>query len=76
VLHVRIYCPVDALYVDPDCEQPHGITPAEALGTGSVGQYRRDSGWGEWRKHPHYRNASGMMDRIFAHARRVQSPNA
>lgn len=48
----ELYCPADALFVWPDCETPAGITAAgitadQALASGQLGAFRRDSGWGE-----------------------------
>ena len=50
----ELYCPVDALYVAPDCEGPTpGLDPAQLIAAGLVGQFRRDSGWGKNRQdHP------------------------
>ncbi|WP_131786943.1 4Fe-4S dicluster domain-containing protein [Protofrankia symbiont of Coriaria ruscifolia] len=62
----EIYCPVDALFVDPDCDGPVEVSPAEIAATDWPGQYRRDSGWGRWR-HVHH-NESWRMGTIFAEA--------
>ncbi|HEV7965741.1 MAG TPA: ferredoxin family protein [Actinoplanes sp.] len=63
----ELHCPVDALYVDPDCETPRPADPAAVAATDWPAQYRRDSGWGRWRgTHP---NESWRMDAIFAAAR-------
>ncbi len=62
----EIYCPVDALFVDPDCEGPVEVGEAEIAATDWPGQYRRDSGWGRWR-HVHS-NESWRMGPIFAAA--------
>ena len=43
----ELYCPADALFVWPDCEALAGITPEQALASGQLGAFRRDSGWGE-----------------------------
>jgi NAD-dependent dihydropyrimidine dehydrogenase PreA subunit len=69
----ELYCPTDALYVAPDCEQPVNVSVEEVVASGWLGQFRRDSGWGEWRKQPEYRNQSWLMDRIFARARAMEN---
>ncbi|WP_213878605.1 ferredoxin family protein [Pseudomonas sp. dw_358] len=65
----ELYCSADALYVGPDCEQPEGITEAQALASGTLGQYRRHSGWGEWAGH--YRNLQWRMGEVFQRARKT-----
>jgi NAD-dependent dihydropyrimidine dehydrogenase PreA subunit len=62
----ELHCPVDALYVDPDCENPRPPDPSVVAAADWPGQYRRDSGWGRWRGTP---NESWRMDGIFAAAR-------
>ena len=66
----EIYCPADALFVDPDCDRPHP-TDAAAV-TPLLGQYRRESGWGEWADT--YRNEHWRMGEIFARARALAPP--
>jgi NAD-dependent dihydropyrimidine dehydrogenase PreA subunit len=64
----ELYCPVDALYVAPDCEAPTpGLDPARLSAAGLIGQYRRDSGWGEWADR--HANEHWRMEEIFARAR-------
>ncbi|PRY21625.1 4Fe-4S dicluster domain-containing protein [Pseudosporangium ferrugineum] len=63
----ELHCPVDALYVDPDCENPRPADPAAIAATDWPGQYRRDSGWGRWRGR--HADESWRMDGIFAIAR-------
>jgi len=61
----ELYCPVDAIYVGPNCERPEPVT-AEAIAP-LLGRFRRDSGWGEWAAtvpNEHWR-----MGEIFARAR-------
>jgi NAD-dependent dihydropyrimidine dehydrogenase PreA subunit len=66
----ELYCEADALYVAPDCEGPTpGLDPAALLAAGLVGQYRRDSGWGEWAVR--YANEHWRMEEIFARGRGV-----
>jgi NAD-dependent dihydropyrimidine dehydrogenase PreA subunit len=63
----ELHCPVDALYVDPDCETPRPADPTAVAATDWPAQYRRDSGWGRWRGT--HSNESWRMDAIFAAAR-------
>lgn len=65
----ELYCPADALYVAPDCEQSEQVDAAEILQTRWLGVFRRDSGWGEWAGDPRYSNEHWQMDRVFARAR-------
>jgi NAD-dependent dihydropyrimidine dehydrogenase PreA subunit len=61
----ELYCPADAIYVGPNCEQAEP-TSAEAVAP-LLGCFRRDSGWGEWSAtvpNEHWR-----MGEIFARAR-------
>ncbi len=65
----ELYCPVDALYVDPDCEAPATVDPEDIKRSGRLGQYRRDSGWGEWAADGLYPNEHWRMEEMFAAAR-------
>ncbi|CAM3921704.1 Ferredoxin [Pseudomonas reidholzensis] len=65
----ELYCASDALYVHPDCEKPVSLDPDQVLGSGLLGQYRRDSGWDEWAADPRYDNQHWRMEEIFALAR-------
>src|SRR4051794_5921639 len=69
----EMYCRTYAANVHPDCEKAVGLTPAEGVAAGFLGQFRRDSRWGEWRTEPRYRNALWLMDRIFGRARSTAS---
>jgi NAD-dependent dihydropyrimidine dehydrogenase PreA subunit len=69
----ELYCPADALYVAPDCEQSVEVDETEILQSGWLGVFRRDSGWGEWANDPRYSNEHWQMDRVFARARRPAS---
>jgi NAD-dependent dihydropyrimidine dehydrogenase PreA subunit len=42
----ELYCPADAIYVDPDCAAPRVVTAADARSAPTLGQYRRHAGWG------------------------------
>jgi len=71
----ELYCPEDALFVGPDAEAVEGFDPATVAASGLLGQYRRDSGWGEWAGDPRYANQHWRMESIFARARAaVQKP--
>lgn len=65
----ELYCPADALFVAPDCGGPVAVDAAAVLASGSLGRYRRDSGWGEHRNDPDHANESWRMDDVFARAR-------
>lgn len=69
----ELYCPSDAIYVHPNCEQPVAVNPDEVLASGLLGQYRRDSGWGEWASDPRFANQHWRMEEIFALARQSTS---
>ncbi|EJL24055.1 ferredoxin [Caulobacter sp. AP07] len=63
----ELYCPADALFVWPDCEAPVGITAQQALASGQLGAFRRDSGWGEHAAS--FTNQHWRMGSIFERAR-------
>jgi NAD-dependent dihydropyrimidine dehydrogenase PreA subunit len=63
----ELYCPADALFVWPDCEAPAGITADQALASGQLGAFRRDSGWGEHAAT--FTNQHWRMGSIFERAR-------
>jgi NAD-dependent dihydropyrimidine dehydrogenase PreA subunit len=65
----ELYCPADALYVTPDCDRKVAVDEAQIVASGWLGQYRRDSGWGEFRGDPAHANESWRMDEVFARAR-------
>lgn len=65
----ELYCPADALFVGADCKRAEAVSPAEAEEAGWLGQFRRDSGWGEWAEDPRCSNQHWRMDSVFAHAR-------
>jgi len=52
----ELYCDVDALYVGADGRKAEPLGAAEVLATPSLGQYRRDSAWGEWAQDPRYKS--------------------
>lgn len=41
----ELYCPVDALYVDPDAEAVHNLTAAVVHEGNLFGSYRKAIGW-------------------------------
>jgi NAD-dependent dihydropyrimidine dehydrogenase PreA subunit len=63
----ELYCPADAIYVAPCCDGPSPTDLATAARL--AGQFRRESGWGEWADDPRYANEHWRMDEIFARAR-------
>ncbi len=65
----ELYCPADALFVWPGIEAPVGITAAQALESGQVGAFRRDSGWGEHAAR--FSDQHWRMGAIFERARRL-----
>jgi NAD-dependent dihydropyrimidine dehydrogenase PreA subunit len=65
----ELYCPADALFVGADCERLQALSPAEVEAAGWLGQFRRDSGWGEWADDPRYRNQHWLMDSVFSRAK-------
>jgi len=69
----ELYCTADALFVGPDCDHPAAVDATPILESGWLGQFRRDSGWGEWSNDPRYRNEHWRMDQIFARARAMTS---
>jgi NAD-dependent dihydropyrimidine dehydrogenase PreA subunit len=65
----ELYCPADALYVAPAYEPAGDIDAETVLASGRLGQYRRDSGWGEWADDPRHSDEHWRMGSIFARAR-------
>ncbi|WP_029917156.1 ferredoxin family protein [Caulobacter sp. UNC358MFTsu5.1] len=63
----ELHCASDALFVWPDCEAPAGITAAQALASGQLGAFRRNSGWGEHAAT--HSNQHWRMGSIFERAR-------
>ena len=63
----ELHCPADALFVWPDCEAPAGITADQALASGQLGAFRRDSGWDEHAAT--HSNQHWRMGSIFERAR-------
>jgi len=63
----ELYCGADALYVAPECDGPENVVPERVQQT--LGQFRRESGWDEWRDDPRYANEHWRMDQVFARAR-------
>jgi NAD-dependent dihydropyrimidine dehydrogenase PreA subunit len=63
----ELYCEADALYVAPNVEQPAPLSEAEAIASGTLGDYRRDSGWHEWQGV--YPNLFWRQGELFSRAR-------
>jgi NAD-dependent dihydropyrimidine dehydrogenase PreA subunit len=47
----EVYCPVDALYVDPDPARVYGLTVEKVKESQSFGSYRRSIGWAKETRH-------------------------
>ncbi|WP_159918059.1 4Fe-4S dicluster domain-containing protein [Pantoea sp. 18069] len=63
----ELYCSADALFVAPDCTGPTPLDAEQVRAAGLPGQFRRDSGWGEFAaSHP---NQHWRMDQVFRMAR-------
>lgn len=63
----ELYCPADALYVDPDCEGPRPQDVDFIRQSGLLGQFRRQSGWGDQpEQNP---NLHWRMESVFQRAR-------
>jgi NAD-dependent dihydropyrimidine dehydrogenase PreA subunit len=68
----ELYCTSDALYVAPNAERATPVNEAEILASGLLGEYRRDSGWDEWRDlHP---NLFWRQGELFARGRQKSAP--
>ena len=46
----ELYCPVDALFVAPDADDPVALTEQSVNDRGLLGTYREVVGWGEGRQ--------------------------
>ena len=66
----ELYCQADALYVAPDWDREVSIDAKAALATGTVGQYRRHSGWDEWETE--FSNDQWLMETVFRRAARAE----
>jgi NAD-dependent dihydropyrimidine dehydrogenase PreA subunit len=62
----ELYCRADALYVAPDWDRAVTLDPEAVLASGTVGQYRRHSGWDEWADL--YPNEQWLMETVFRRA--------
>jgi NAD-dependent dihydropyrimidine dehydrogenase PreA subunit len=62
----ELYCRADALYVAPDWDRRAPIEAEAALAGGTLGQYRRHSGWDEWDEA--YPNEQWLMETVFRRA--------
>lgn len=70
----ELYCPADALYVDPDCEAPAQVDAQAVRDAGHAAVFRRNSGWGRHSGDPAYPNLHWRMDQVFARAREMLAP--
>jgi len=62
----ELHCPVDALYVAPDCDAVLGVTQAEAKASGHLGRFKLLSGWGA--NPEQYPDAHWRMGAVFERA--------
>jgi NAD-dependent dihydropyrimidine dehydrogenase PreA subunit len=62
----ELYCQDDALYVHPDSNHVHRTSAADAVASGTLGQYRRHSGWDEWEDQ--FPNEQWRMELVFRQA--------
>ncbi|WP_342363100.1 ferredoxin family protein [Terrarubrum flagellatum] len=62
----ELYCQEDALYVGPHADRPEPVDAATIVTAGLLGQYRRDSGWDEWKDI--YPNEQWRMETVFRRA--------
>ncbi len=67
----ELYCPADAIYVDPGCEVPVRMDPELARNAPTRGHFRRDSGWDEWGAGGRFPNEHWMMEEMFVAARKL-----
>ena len=64
--HCELYCQADALYVAPDYARSVETDVATVLASGTIGQYRRHSGWHEYSDT--YPNEQWLMETVFRRA--------
>jgi len=64
--HCELYCRADALYVAPDFDSAVEVDPEAVVAAGTLGQYRRHSGWDEWANE--YPNEQWLMETVFRRA--------
>lgn len=62
----ELYCRADALYVEPNRTRVVAVTEDEARATGTLGRFRRHSGWDEWADA--YPNEQWVMETVFRRA--------
>lgn len=65
----ELYCPGDAIYVAPDCENHTSVDKDAILASGLLGEFRRNHGWDEWSGDPRYPNDHWRMESVFLRAR-------
>jgi NAD-dependent dihydropyrimidine dehydrogenase PreA subunit len=62
----ELYCRADALYVAPDWDRTVAPDPNAVLASGTLGQYRKHSGWDEWADQ--FPNEQWLMETVFRRA--------
>ncbi len=62
----ELYCRADAIYVDPNADDRVPVSAADVLASGSLGQYRKHSGWDEWADQ--FPNNQWLMETVFRRA--------
>jgi NAD-dependent dihydropyrimidine dehydrogenase PreA subunit len=62
----ELYCRADAIYVDPNADSRVPVSTSDAVASGSLGQYRKHSGWDEWADQ--FPNNQWLMETVFRRA--------
>ena len=65
----ELHCRADAIFVGANCETFGLVTEEQARAGGTLGQYRRTSGWHEFEGDPAYADEHWRMEHVFALAR-------
>ena len=65
----ELHCRADAIFVGATCETFGLVTEEQARAGGTLGQYRRTSGWHEFEGDPAYADEHWRMEHVFALAR-------
>ena len=68
----ELYCRADALYVAPDVERRTNADERAVRNSGTLGAYRRHSGWDEWSDA--YPNEQWLMETVFRRAADASRP--
>lgn len=72
----ELHCESDAIYVGARTAPEPKLDRAAVLASGTMGAFRRLSGWGSWSGDPRYPNEHWRMDEIFRRARGPVSRDA